>query len=148
MDDKSFDEPDKEISHLCALLHESDERFEDFSGIAVDRFWETDDDHRFTYVSPPKDAPLFLGHEKVMGKARWELQGADPNNEKWRAYRATMDAHQPFRDFRSSQLDGTGRTRHLRASGNPYFRTTASFRVTGEPWWMRLPKWRQGKPPS
>jgi PAS domain S-box-containing protein len=103
-------------------LRESEQRFRDYAETASDWFWESGPDHRFTVSS--QDA----GFNRALGATRWEL-AADPAEEpeKWRTHRATLDAHQPFRDFmfKAKRLDGS--VIDVSVSGKPVFDPIGRF---------------------
>ncbi len=64
--------------------------------ILLDVYWETVAQHRFTQQASAEglaDAPAEIG------KTRWEAPSLEPDEERWRTYRATRDAHLPFRDL-------------------------------------------------
>ncbi|MBT3990707.1 MAG: PAS domain S-box protein [Rhodospirillaceae bacterium] len=105
-------------------LELSERRFRDFASTAADDLWETDIDHRFIYFSSSfaNDFPPMLG------KTRWESEEIDQHNLIWAAHRSELDARHPFRDFRYSRSDETGRRRYLRVNGNPIFDENGDFR--------------------
>src|SRR5271165_1919379 len=85
-------------------LRESEQRFRDYTETASDWFWESGPDHRFTVSSQDS------GPNRALGATRWELAvDLDEEPEKWRAHRATLDAHEPFRGFiyKAKLLDGS-----------------------------------------
>src|SRR5262249_30070198 len=47
--------------------------------------------------------------------------------EKWRAIRATMDSHQPFRDFVYLAAGDDGAAMYVKASGKPVFDSNGEF---------------------
>jgi PAS domain S-box-containing protein len=103
-------------------LRESEQRFRDYTETASDWFWESGPDHRFTVSS--QDAGL----NRALGATRWELAAdLDEEPEKWRNHRATLDAHEPFRDFvfKAKRLDGSAID--VSVSGKPVFDLNARF---------------------
>ena len=102
-------------------LRESEQRFRDYVETASDWFWETGPDHRFTVTS---DSPI----HSVLGVTRWELAAdLDEEPEKWRAHRATLDAHEPFRGFMYKAKRGDGSTIDVSTSGKPVFDPNGRF---------------------
>jgi hypothetical protein len=70
MGDNVLEDPELEIVRLRALLRDAEERFEDFSASAANRFWEMDEEFRFIQASggsairdsrPWKDRQAALG---------------------------------------------------------------------------------------
>jgi two-component system, cell cycle sensor histidine kinase and response regulator CckA len=104
-----------------ALQH-SERRFRDIAEFGADWIWETDTDHRFTFLSGE-------GAQRVFGKTRWEVAGADPVNDPyWRRHKADLDARRPFRGFRFSiTWPGSATTQHFSASGKPIFDDEGRF---------------------
>src|SRR5262249_2194099 len=75
-----------------ALQHR-ERRFRDIAELSADWIWESDSDHRFTFLRGD-------GAQAVFGKTRWEVAGADPVNDAyWRRHKADLDARRPFRGF-------------------------------------------------
>ena len=106
---------------------ESEARLRDFAETASDWYWETDCDHRFCYLS---DRIRVFGQDPAsrLGRRRWELASdADRNPEKWRAHQATLDRHEPFRDFRYSRRVGDQPEHTVSVSGRPIFDESGSF---------------------
>jgi PAS domain S-box-containing protein len=107
-------------------LRESEQRFRDYAETGSDWLWETAPDHRVLSVSEPVSAIGFKP-SGLIGVARWDFAadaGSEP--EKWRQHRATLEAHQPFRDFEYT-LDRAGSPRYVRVSGKPFFDAKGSF---------------------
>jgi len=107
--------------------HLSEQRFRDYAETASDWFWETGPDHHFTYISERLEA---FGMDRVamVGKSRIESainSGAEP--QKWRAHLATLERHEPFRNFEYSRRDLAGRLRHVSVSGRPNFAPDGRF---------------------
>jgi PAS domain S-box-containing protein len=108
-------------------LAQSEGRFRDFALVSSDWFWETDEDHRFTYIS---DGIRAFGADPAnsIGRSRMEM-AVDMGNEapKWRAHLETLRRHEPFRDFTYSRHvdDGTERIRSI--SGTPFFGPAGRF---------------------
>jgi PAS domain S-box-containing protein len=106
-------------------LAESEQRFRDFANIASDWFWETDAQHRFTYLSG-RSAAHDAG-TAYLGKTPLELANADPGDEGWRRHMADLRAQRSFRDFtfRYSRRDGTSQFWSI--SGAPVFTDHGEF---------------------
>jgi signal transduction histidine kinase len=104
-----------------ALLH-SERRFRDIAEFGADWIWESDTDHRFTFLSGD-------GAQAVFGKTRWEVAGADPASDPyWRRHKADLDARRPFRGFRFSiTWPGSTTAQHFSASGKPIFDDQGRF---------------------
>ena len=110
-------------------LHESDARFRSLTEMSSDFYWETDIEHRFTQRSAGHDDSVLsvLAHGAPIGKRRWELPYLSPDEPGWRAHRAVLDAHLPFRDFEFSRLGTDGSELHYSISADPVFDASAAF---------------------
>lgn len=107
--------------------HLSEQRFRDYAETASDWFWETGADHHFTYISE-RLAAFGMDRAAMIGKSRIESaidSGAEP--EKWREHVATLERHEPFRNFEYSRRDMAGRLRHVSVSGRPTFAPDGRF---------------------
>ncbi len=59
---------------------------------------------------------------------RWEFAtDAESEPEKWRLHRATLDAHQPFRDFVYRIASGSGSPVYIQTSGKPFYDAGGNF---------------------
>ncbi len=105
---------------IIERIRESEQRFRDFTDSAADRFWETDEDFRFTYI-PAVRGTMSRTRENLIGMTRWETGSTDSNADFWKPLRAAVAAREEFRDFRYTLPDGQGNPFHLRISGRPYF---------------------------
>jgi PAS domain S-box-containing protein len=111
-----------------ARLRDSEQRFRDFGETASDWFWETDAEHRFTYISDRVKDFNLPGGEHLLGRRRGEnVIDRDSDLEKWSGHQAMVDAHKPFRDFiyRVTRQDGS--VAFVSVSGMPLFDDTGAF---------------------
>ena len=110
-------------------LRESEERFRDIATTASDRFWEMDQNLRFTSTIDYPGSKISPGPGHFIGHTRWEAAGADiDNDEKWRRHREDHLARRPYRNFDFSLTGDDGVTRHLSVSGNPVFASNGAFK--------------------
>jgi PAS domain S-box-containing protein len=116
-----------ELGQAADALRNSEARFRDYAMTSSDWFWETDEQHRFTYLS---DGIRAFGHDPAscIGRSRVEF-AADAGSEsaKWQEHFATLNRHEPFRDFiytrkidRQTEYTGS-------ISGNPFFDSSGRF---------------------
>jgi PAS domain-containing protein len=56
-------------------------RLMDFAESVADRFWETDEKHRYTYVSKRPEDSYLADSNSMIGKARWELDGIEEQGD-------------------------------------------------------------------
>jgi PAS domain S-box-containing protein len=106
-------------------LEQSEARFRGFALTSSDWFWETDENHRFTYMS---DGIRAFGDDPAscIGRSRVELAadaGSDPI--KWQEHLTMLDRHEPFRDFIYTRKVGAQHTGSV--SGDPFFDSSGRF---------------------
>jgi PAS domain S-box-containing protein len=106
-------------------LRESEERFRDFAETASDWLWEMGPDHKLTMLTPNA---FGSSPSARLGTAAWERAlDLEAEPEKWRAIQATMDSHEPFRDFVYLAAGFDGSPMYVRASGKPVFNVDGKF---------------------
>ncbi|MBV9150523.1 MAG: PAS domain S-box protein, partial [Alphaproteobacteria bacterium] len=116
-----------ELSQTAQALGKSEARFRDFATITSDWLWETDRDHRFTYVS---DSIRRFGQnpQNVIGHTRFEMIAeSDRDPEKWLQHRATLERHEAFHDFVYTRKYKEDREQIVSISGNPVFNHEGRF---------------------
>jgi PAS domain S-box-containing protein len=107
-------------------LRESEAKFRDYAETASDWFWEVGPDYKFTLLS---ENAFGSGGADRIGTACWDhALDFETEPEKWQLVGATLDSHEPFRDFVYRGLDGTGSPMYVRASGKPVFDANREFR--------------------
>ncbi|MFQ5619694.1 MAG: response regulator, partial [Rhodospirillales bacterium] len=110
-------------------LRASEQRFRDVAEAASDWFWEMDENLRFTFFSGRRQELVNLSPKENIGKTRWEAAEANPDtDEKWRNHRATLEAHEAFRDFEYAFPTKDGRIVHNKVSGTPVFDANGVFK--------------------
>ena len=111
-------------------LRESEQRFRDFTESASDWYWETGPDHRFIahLVSEQLLDKIGVLPASRIGMLRWDFaRDLEEEPEKWRLHMATLDAHQPFRDFRYRAASRDGSEVYIAVSGKPLFDSEGRF---------------------
>ncbi len=116
-------------------LAKSEKRFRDFAEAATDWFWEMDENLRFSYFSERFYEASGVRPEHLLGQTRRELLakndtvlGGTTTVTDWENHIATLEAHQPFQDFRHPRPDGNGGYHYLSISGKPVFDETGQFK--------------------
>lgn len=118
-----------ERERTLAQLRESEARFRCLTGMSSDFYWESDAEHRLSLINTgggARGVPA-LQRPPQIGECRWQIPYLSPNEAGWRAHRAVLDAHLPFRDFEFSRAGVDGAERHLSISGDPVFDSLGSF---------------------
>ena len=111
-------------------LRASEQRFRDFTEAASDWYWETGPDHRFIahIVSEELLDKIGVMPTSRIGMLRSDFaRDLEEEPEKWRLHMATLDAHQPFRDFRYKAASRDGSEVYIAASGKPLFDSEGRF---------------------
>ena len=132
-----------ELQRAQAALQESEQRFRDIADVAGDWLWETDASHRTVFVGGRTRNTGGFGGERVMGKTRWEIAGADPEQDTyWARHRDDLDSHRPFRDFlyRAVGTDGKCMTSPQAACRSSTLMEVSG--VIGEPPTTSPPSWK------
>jgi len=83
-----------------AVAAASEQRFRDLAEVSADWFWETDEDHRFSFVSQGiRDSGI--DPADLLGRTRWEVAFPERDQDAvvWREHRAVMDSRRSFRNF-------------------------------------------------
>jgi len=115
----------EQLAAAAAALHESEERFRDFAVTSSDWFWETDSDHRMTYVS---DGIRAFGQEPshYIGRSRIDNAAlSDRDAHKWEEHIGVLNRHEAFRNFIYTVRFGDQLT--VSISGKPFFDTDGVF---------------------
>ncbi len=104
-----------------------DDRVNDFAETTRGWFWETDAEHRFSYLSPSVSKITGVAPEWHYGKTREELGSpGSVSAEEWQAHLETINRRLPFSDF-LFQRQGPDGTKWLRTSGKPVFDANGDF---------------------
>jgi len=106
----------------------SEERLKDFVKSTAERFWETDENHRFVFTSELVDAPDKNPRHSLVGLTPWEAVGATLEDEVWKQHYVALETHEPFKDFLFSRTHRDGRVSYRSTSGVPKFDHNGVFR--------------------
>lgn len=115
-----------EHSLLRSTSRTNEERLREFSEAAADWLWEIDANYRFTMDTGRNPVGGLTG-SNILGLARWEMPGADPDDPLWDRYRAILDVRETFRDFEFYYVGEDGRRRYASISGRPLFASDGAF---------------------
>lgn len=108
-------------------LRESEQRFRDYAETSSDWLWETGPDHTYTRVSEDL-ARIGINPASRIGGRRWNFAtDVEEEPEKWLLHRATLDTHQPFREFRYRTANREGSAVYVATSGKPVFDADGRF---------------------
>jgi PAS domain S-box-containing protein len=108
-------------------LRESEQRFRDYAESGSDWYWETGWDHRFITIAGKPTTVSRIPSDPI-GLTRWDFAlDLEEEPEKWRCYKADLDAHRPFRDFRYRVKRTDGSEGYVSVSGKPVFDPQEGF---------------------
>ncbi|MBF0332700.1 MAG: response regulator [Alphaproteobacteria bacterium] len=111
----------RERQSLEAELERSRERFRSFAEAGSDWLWETDAEHRFTYLSEAFESITGFPPSNVLGKCRHEMFSSDISATDCQAHLAALERREGFKNFEYPLDDGAGGLRFFRVSGTPVF---------------------------
>jgi PAS domain S-box-containing protein len=109
-----------------AALSASEQRFRDVVETASDWIWETDSEHRFTWLSETVVEATGLPVERVLGRTRSDFIAETAEQHGLDGHLADLAARRPFRNFIYWMPDAYGR-RCISASGKPVFDERGRF---------------------
>jgi diguanylate cyclase (GGDEF)-like protein/PAS domain S-box-containing protein len=108
-------------------LRDGEARFRSLSELSSDWYWEQDENFRFVAFSDSVEKHG-SSRESHIGKTRWELPFLGVSEQQWAEHRATLEAHQPFRDFEYQRVTERGDTIWMSSSGMPIFDAQGRFK--------------------
>ena len=109
------------------LLAESEARYRNAAESGSDWAWETDTEHRISWISPHYVDASPMPVAKILGKRRWEFAAEGPDAPLWRRHRDDLDQRRPFRDLRFPMAGADGSARHILVSGQPVYGANGKF---------------------
>ncbi len=115
------------FDHYLGASREREARFQGLLGIAVDTYWELDEDFTRTRIWFRSRDRRFRPSERSL-KAPWDQREWDYEPGEEEAHHADLRAHRPFRDLRVRWRRPDGRVNHLLVSGEPRFDAEGRFR--------------------
>ncbi len=118
-----------ELGRYARALAASERRFRDYAETASDWFWETDADHRLTFLSE-RVRHFGMVPEQRLGKRRADLilvDYGDGDQELRAKHLALLNRHEPFRNASLKTRAEDGSVRTICLSGNPVFSADGSF---------------------
>ena len=93
-------------------LRASEERFRALTQISSDWFWETDSEHRFTFLSLEVSLDYGTKRADILGKTRWELFPNALTTQEWEVHKKALAERRPFQGVVTRTFDPqTGKVR-------------------------------------
>lgn len=115
------------LKQQYGFIEHNERRFADFAEASSDWLWETDQNHRFIYMSPRVSDVTGVPVEFHIGKTREELAGETISTPKWQAFLAKLENHEEFKRFEYARKGPNGRMQYLNISGVPIFDRNGNF---------------------
>ena len=115
---------EQKVLERTAELRESTERFQRFTELSSDWYWEQDANGELTQFSGPVKEMLGIG---IGGATANELAAAGWNLQQRDTLDAMIENRQPFLDFVYSRTLPDGRIQYLQVSGEPMFDSASVF---------------------
>ncbi len=119
----------RQLANAESQLRTSERRFRDVVETATDWIWETDANHRISYLSERYAEVVGIDLDFIIGRTRAEL--ADPQTDEervlWHRHRVMIDNHESFRDFRYHLRLPNGQEFDFAVSGKPRFDEDGKF---------------------
>ncbi len=111
-----------------AALQVAEYKLRDFAELASDWFWETDAEHRFTWISESSSPHSAAMRSGSLGRCRWDIavQSDEGDIQFWEEHRRSLDRHEPFRGFRYCTMV-TGSELWIEINGKPVFDSEGRF---------------------
>ncbi len=101
-------------------------RFRDFIAAEADRFWETDRNHAYSYMSPPVGS-MSRAPDEVIGITPWDMKSRQRNPEQNRVLREAFQRQEAFRNIEQQGMTPEGKPVHLLHSGIPRYDEEGKF---------------------
>jgi len=122
-----FNEVARNLARVLQAFQESEKRFQDFVSVSTDSVWETDQQHRYTFLSRDVNSSNRMDLNRILGKTRWDVDGVDLDYSDWDQHRKLLANHMPFRGFVFRRKDPDGKMHYWAASGKPRYDADGKF---------------------
>ncbi len=118
-------------SDRARALHDSERalnRFRSLTTLSADWYWESDAQHRFTFLSERYEEKSGLRLADTLGKTRHEIPvNCFESEASKHDHSQTLTARRPFHDLILKRIGSDGVTRWASVSGEPEFSHTGEF---------------------
>jgi PAS domain S-box-containing protein len=125
----AFNTMAERMAEVVSALAEREATLRDYADASIDWYWETDAEHRFSWVSGNYERTTGLAPSWIIGKRRWDLASEDEEIDAslWQNHIETLAAHRKFRDFRYWPAAGRYGRRWISVSGTPRYDNAGVF---------------------
>ena len=108
-------------------LRASEERFRSLTDLSSDWYWELDEQFRFVRFDGYDPHKAGVPENEILGMTRWDLGAINMSEADWAAHRATLEAHQSFRNLELHRVDSNGQDYWVVIGGIPMFDAEGRF---------------------
>ncbi|MBL8523766.1 MAG: PAS domain S-box protein [Betaproteobacteria bacterium] len=110
-------------------VRRSEERFRALTEISADWYWETDAQHRLSFLSMDRTVHSHKERKDILGRTRWDIFPNALSSAEWDAHRRTLAAREPFQGLVTRVFDqsGTRPIGYSSISGRPFFDASGTF---------------------
>ncbi|MCV2360837.1 PAS domain S-box protein [Paucibacter sp. TC2R-5] len=108
-------------------LEAAQSRFKSLTELSADWVWEQDENFLFTFTSRSTEEATQVGSPQLLGLKRWESPALAPGTD-WSGHIASVERHQPFRNFEYAQYAEDGTLRYVSISGRAFFDAQGRFK--------------------
>jgi PAS domain S-box-containing protein len=98
----------RRASRRLAERAASEARFRDLTELSADWFWETDAEHRITWISAGGSVATFFGNMPTFGKRFWEIPRVEVEPRALEAHLERLGQQLPFFDLEIQRTDDRG----------------------------------------
>jgi diguanylate cyclase (GGDEF)-like protein/PAS domain S-box-containing protein len=106
---------------------ENERRFRDLTGLSADWFWETDVEHRVTWISGGAPVATFFGGTPAYGKRFWEIPRVEVEPRALASLVAGLAERRPFFDLEIARTDERGARQVHIISGQSRYGADGAF---------------------
>jgi PAS domain S-box-containing protein len=118
----------RQTAVVIGALKAEEQKFQDFADSASDWLWMQDENFRFVSLGVKNRPDEAIAEERIIGRVREEFTVEDTTTEKWRNFRAELEAHRPFRNFVYEMRTMSGPPITVSINGVPVFDGKGNFR--------------------
>jgi len=116
----------RRLANADRLIRDRERRLEDIVEVAADWVWETDADHRFTFISSRLEEIVDVSTKVFLGQRRRQ-NAAREDAVRWQRHEEDLAKHRAFRDFEYVFRHPKGGERHFRINGKPVLDERGTF---------------------
>jgi len=108
-------------------LRSSEERFRNLTALSADWFWETDAEHRITWLTGGSTVLAFFGSGLAFGRRLWEFPGVEIDGASFTGHLEKLRLRVPFFDLELARSDAAGARQCHLVSGQPRHDAAGNF---------------------